>query len=244
MGEDVGQPLLRGQAGGVVGGPEQPDGRDRARERGRLERVGPPLDAQPDTVGLHHRAHVLDVLRELRDRLVADPAGAVAERIAGDRVRARRPTDAEVDPPRESGFEERELLGDHQGRVVGQHHSPGPDPDPLGGGGDEADQDRRVGRRNGRHVVVLGQPVALVAEPVGSASQGARRRQGVAGVLITAHRDQVEDGQGDARVDSPQVNRTRAGAIPTPGPRAPRAPGARWCGPRSPRRSCSSTPTG
>ena len=97
---------------------------------------------------------------KLLDRVVGDPAGAVPQGVAGDRVGAGRAADAEVDPPGVRRLQQRELLGHDERRVVGQHHAARADADPLGGGGDHRDQDRRVGGGDRRHVVVLGQPVA------------------------------------------------------------------------------------
>ena len=94
VGEDVGHPLLGGQPGRVVRGAEQPDGRDRAGDRRRLQRVGAARHAQPDAGRLHHRQDVVDVLREPGDGLVGDSAGAVAQRERRDRVGAGRPADA------------------------------------------------------------------------------------------------------------------------------------------------------
>ncbi len=159
------------------------------------ERVHAPPQLEADTLGLHHRQDVVDVLGELRDGVVADPAGAVAQRPAGDGVGAGSASDAEVDPTGVGRLEQRELLGDHERRVVGQHHPATADPDPLGGRGEQGDDDRRVGRGHRRHVVVLGDPVALVAVLVGGAGQSHGRPDGVGGGLVGAHRHQVEDGQ-------------------------------------------------
>jgi hypothetical protein len=57
-----------------------------------------------------------------------------------------------------------ELLGDDERRVVGEHHAARPDPDLGGRGGELGRQDRRRRARDPRHVVVLGDPVARVAE--------------------------------------------------------------------------------
>ena len=164
-------------------------------DRRGLQRVGAAGHAQPDAGRLHHRQDVVDVLREPGDRLVGDSAGAVAQRERRDRVGAGRPADAEVDPAGVGGLEQRELLGHHQRGVVGQHHAARADPDPRRRRGDQPDQHRRVGRGHRRHVVVLGQPVAVVAQLVGGPGQRQRRRERVGGRLVGAHRDQVQDGQ-------------------------------------------------
>ncbi len=60
-----------------------------------------------------------------------------------------------------------ELLGDHQGRVVGQHDAPGADADGGGGFGGVGERHGRGGAGDAGHVVVLGHPVAAVAGPLG-----------------------------------------------------------------------------
>ncbi|MGY2872979.1 hypothetical protein ACVW00_000169 [Marmoricola sp. URHA0025 HA25] len=89
-------------------------------------------------------------------------------------------------------LQQRELLRDDQRRVVRQHHPARADPDALGGGGDQRDQERRVGRRDRRHVVVLGEPVAVEPRLVCHLGQPASGGEGVAGRLVGAHRDEVE----------------------------------------------------
>ena len=164
VGEDVGQTALGREAGGVVGGAEQPDVGHRDRPGvsratgGRRRRPGCPTPSGD--------IRAITSSTYCGNRWTAsglDAAGAVPQGVAGDRVGARGPPDAEVDPAGVGRLEQGELLGDDQGCVVGQHDPARADPDPLGGGGDHRDEDRRVRRRHGRHVVVLGQPVAAVA---------------------------------------------------------------------------------
>ena len=210
VGEDVGQPAVGRQARGVVRGAQQPHRRRRHGVRRRVEGVHPAADLQAHPAGAHHRDHVVDVRRELRDRLVTDTAGAVPQGPGGDRVGPGGAADAEVDPARVGRLEQRELLGHHQRRVVGQHHPARADPDPRGGGGDHRDQDRRVRRGNGRHVVVLGQPVPLETELVGHLGEASGGGQGVAGGLVGAHGHEVEDGQ---QHDSPNAREGRMTSV-------------------------------
>src|SRR5436305_1178157 len=77
---------------------------------------------------------------------------------------------------RPDGLQGAELLGDHQRRVVGQHDPARADADALGGVGDVPDQHGRRRAGDPRHVVVLGEPVAVVAQPF----RGAGEVQGVA----------------------------------------------------------------
>ena len=195
VGEDVGEALLRGQPGGVVRRAQQPHGRRRRRVRGGVQRVQRAADADRRPVGRHQGADVVDVRRERRDRVVVDAPGAVAQRVRRDGIGARRPADAEVDPARVGGLEQRELLGHDERGVVGQHHAARADPDPLGGRGDHRDQQRRVGGGHRRHVVVLGQPVPPVARLVGHPRQRPGRGQRVTRRLVRPDGHEVEHGQ-------------------------------------------------
>ena len=107
-------------------------------------------------------------------RVVA--ARGAAQRHRGDGVGAGRAADAEVDAAGRRGLQQRELLGDRQRRVVGQHHPARTEPQLLGLRGEVGDHHRRAGRGDGGHVVVLGHPVAGVAQLVGGLRQTAPSR--------------------------------------------------------------------
>ena len=106
-----------------------------------------------------------------------------------------RAADAEVDAAGVRGLQQRELLGDGQRRVVGQHHPARAQPELRRLRGQMRDQHRRAGGRHRGHVVVLGQPVAGVAEPVGGLRELRRRRQRIGRRLVGAHRDEIENGK-------------------------------------------------
>ncbi len=106
-------------------------------------------------------------LRELLREVVGRGLAAVAlQREGGQRIGAGRTADAEVDAPREQPGEDAEDLGDLEGAVVGQHHAAAADADPRGGRGDRPDQHLRCGTGEHRPAVVLGDPVAVIAEAV------------------------------------------------------------------------------
>ena len=98
--------------------------------------------------------------------------------------------------PGNSAFQHLVALGDLQRRVVRQHHAAGADAQVLGRRRDLPDHD--VGRRarDVRHVVMLGDPVAGVAQPVGEAGEidavAQRLRAGVA--VVTGERSRTERG--------------------------------------------------
>ena len=55
--------------------------------------------------------------------------------------------------------------------MVGEHHSPRTDPDPLRCGGDLSDHQLRRGACDHRTAMVLGKPVAVIAQSLGVLGQ-------------------------------------------------------------------------
>ena len=100
-------------------------------------------------------------------------------------------------------LERAELLRDHERRVVRQHDPAGTDADRRGARGEVADDDGRRGARDARHVVVLGDPVARVAEPLGVAGEVEAVAERVAGRRAERDRREVEDGKGNATGGDP-----------------------------------------
>jgi len=79
-------------------------------------------------------------------------------------VGTRRPAQPQIDPARREQFQHPELLGHFQGAVMGQHHPAGPHPNGRGFGCNLGDQNLWAGPGKRLAVVVLGQPVARVAQ--------------------------------------------------------------------------------
>jgi hypothetical protein len=110
-------------------------------------------------------------------------AAVALQRQHRHRVGAGRAPEAEVDALGVQAAQRAERLGHLERAVVGQHHAAAAHPDPLGARGDRPDQDLRRGARERGRGVVLGDPVAVVAEPVGQlgevegAVQRLRRRR-------------------------------------------------------------------
>ncbi len=196
VGEHVRQAHRGGELRRVVARPEQPHLRLRRRGRGgghtvraaRGELHGRALRARD-------REDVADVVGEALH--VARRARAV-QQLGDDRVAAGRAPDSEVDAAGREGLERRELLGDDERRVVGKHDAARTHPDARRAGRGRGDQHGRRRRGDGRHVVVLGEPVARVAELVGAVGEreGCRDRRGAR--LVGAHGHEVEDGKGGA----------------------------------------------
>jgi hypothetical protein len=111
------------------------------------------------------------------------------------RRRARGAADAQIDAIRVEGRQRAELLGDDQRGVVGQHDAAGPDADSLRLLGHMADHDAGRGAGDALHVVVLGQPEAFVAEPLGGLGQGDAVGEGLGGVAALGDGRQIEDGE-------------------------------------------------
>ncbi|MDT4857064.1 hypothetical protein FQZ97_914760 [compost metagenome] len=116
--------------------------------------------------------------------------------MGGELIGARGAAQAQIDAPRIQGGEGAELLGDHQGRVIGQHHPTGAETNARGPRSQVAQQHR--GRRTGDavHVVVLGHPETGEAQALRllRQGQGTLQRWRRAGVIV-AYRRQVEDGK-------------------------------------------------
>ena len=92
-----------------------------------------------------------------------------------------------------------ELFGDHQRRVVRQHDAAGADADMAGPGRDMGE--RHGGRRAGdaRQIVMLGHPIAPVAQRLDMAREVERVAQRLAGIAALDDRRQIENGKRDHR---------------------------------------------
>ena len=164
--ERVRQAKLAGPDGALLRAAQQP-------RLGPLGQPGQRLGQPRERVV--RRQPVLQVgqqLGQLARKVVRHPLAAVAlERVGGHRIGARRAAQRQVDPLGVQARQHAEALGHLERAVVGQHHAAAAHPDPLGGGRDRADQ--HLGARPRQHgpAVVLGHPVAVVAQPVGQPRQ-------------------------------------------------------------------------
>ena len=140
-----------------------------------------------------------EIVRELYD-IVREGVfvGLVApERAHGELVRTRRAAQAQIDTAGIERGERTELLGDHQRRMVRQHHPAGADADGFRAAGDVADHDGGRGTRDAGHVVMLGEPVALVAECFGVLREVAGIGESIGGRAAFDHGREVENGEGN-----------------------------------------------
>src|SRR5207245_5305503 len=102
--------------------------------------------------------------RNLLREVVGAPV--VAERARRQLIAPGRAPDAEIDPTGKERLEHAEALGDLERAVVLEHDAAGADADPRGARGDLADQHLGARARQPRCRVVLGEPVAMEAEPI------------------------------------------------------------------------------
>ncbi len=94
-----------------------------------------------------------------------------AQGVGRDLIGAGRAAEPEIDAAGKQRLEHLEALRDHQRCVVRQHHATRADPQMRGDRGDLPDHDFGCGTGDVRQIVMLGNPVALVAEPVGKPRQ-------------------------------------------------------------------------
>ena len=150
--------------------------------------------------------------------LLAD-ALAAPQRIGGGRIGAGRAAQAEIDAARKKRLQHFEALGHHQGRVVGQHHAAGADAHAGGDGGDLSDHDVGRGTGDRRQIVVLGHPIAHIAQAVGEPRQIERIAQRLGAGRAGRDRREIEDGERGHAVSYTQFRVIRDG--PFGGSRAP-----------------------
>ena len=148
---------VRGDGRALIARSQQPHLRRRRAGRHR-EDLG---------VDVARRQRAVQEPREVRN-LLREVVGApvVAERARRQLIAPGRAPDAEIDPTGKERLEHAEALGDLERAVVLEHDAAGADADPRGARGDLADQHLGARARQPRCRVVLGEPVAMEAEPI------------------------------------------------------------------------------
>jgi hypothetical protein len=132
-------------------------------------------------------------------KMLGPLVGRGIEGEGGAAIRARRAAEPEVDAAGRQRIEHAEDLGHFERCIVRQHDAGAADPDALGGGGDGRDHDLRRGADDGRMVVVLGHPEALIAQRLAMLGQ----RHGVADRLVLR-----ATGNGDRLVENGKTHQT------------------------------------
>ena len=156
----IGQPQMRRQLRAIKRGSQDPD---------RNIGIGPGNGAQ--ALAVLDRAEIGHQFEHVARESVL-LAHVAAQGAGGFHVGAGRAPQAQVDAGAVDLGQGAELFCNDQGRMIGQHHPAGPDPDARGRTGDMSDQDRGRRRGNAGHVVMLGQPVAVIALGLGELRKG------------------------------------------------------------------------
>ena len=182
---------LGGEFGTVIAGAEQPDRRQRQVVRHRHHIVVGM--AGREIAGLPQR-QFMQPFEEIVALAAIEPA---AQRVRGGAIGAGRAAEAEIDPAGKQRLQHLEALGHHQRRVVGQHHAAGADADVVRHRRDLPDHQVGRGARDRGQIVVLGKPVADIAEPIDMARQvdAVAQRRGRFGAC--GDDGEVEDGKRD-----------------------------------------------
>src|SRR5690606_706037 len=115
----------------------------------------------------------------------------------GQLISARRPPQAQVDPPRIHRFQGAELFGDDQGCMVRQHNAAGADPDMLCFSGHMAD--KHGGSRAGDvfHIMMLSQPDTAVAQALDMARYGNGAANSLGNAFAGSYGSQIQEGYGN-----------------------------------------------
>ena len=150
------------------------------------------MDRRERMTGLEPIIEEADELTELAGKVVVLAQVMVgAQRHGRELVATRRPADTEIDPTWKQGVEHPEVLDDLEWAAVREHHPAAADPDVRGPGGDLTDQDLGTRPGEGGAGVVLGQPVPLVAKPVGELGQLKRVTKCLRTIRTRAYRRDV-----------------------------------------------------
>ena len=118
-----------------------------------------------------------------------------AQGVRGDRIGAGRAAKPKIDAAGKQRLQHLEALGDHQRRMVHQHHAARTDTNVLRRRRDLPDHDLRRGTGDAREVMMLGEPIALVAKSVRKPRQIERIAERHRPGRISGDGRQVEDGK-------------------------------------------------
>ena len=180
---------LRRQVGAIVARAQQEDRRQRRVGRHRHDMVERMPFREIARLPQHQFHQPLEKIVAIA---IEQPlAQGIHRRLVG----AGRTAKAEIDPAGEQRFQHLEPLGNDERRVVRQHHPAGANPNSFGDCRDLADHDIGRRARDRRQVVVLGEPVARIAEPVGVFGKIDRVAQRLGGRRACCDGREVENGE-------------------------------------------------
>jgi len=136
---------------------------------------------------------LFDVLREI----VGSGSNVAAQCAHGGLVRTGSAAEAEIDAAWKERGERAELLRDDERRMIREHDAARADADGLGAAGDVPDDDGSGGAGDARHVVVFGEPEAVVAPGFRVSREIERVAQSVGGCRPLRNRRKIENGEGN-----------------------------------------------
>ena len=135
-------------------------------------------------------------LHHILRKAVFSVAGEMApQSMRSEAVRARGTPQTQVDPARVQRGQRAELLGDHERRVVGQHHATGADPNLLRATRNVTHQDCGCRTRHPVHVVMFRDPIAVISPALGVTRQIERVTQRLRGIAAFDDGAEIENGK-------------------------------------------------
>ena len=120
----------------------------------------------------------------------------IGQRRGSQLVAARGPANAQVDSTRVEGVQNSKVFRDFERAVMGQHYAAAADSNGLGAGGYLAHHHFRAGAGEIGQVVVLGNPVSLVAKGLHGHRQLNGFPQSLPGATAFPHRGLVDYTEG------------------------------------------------
>jgi hypothetical protein len=180
------QAEMRGELRAIQAGAEQPDGN-----------VQPGAGIGADFfAGIGHVEIVLE-FEDVFGKALGGGGEIAAKRTSGEWIGARSAAESEIDAAGEKRGERAELFNNDQRRMIGKHDAAGADADCFCAAGDVRDDDGSGGAGDAGHVVVLGEPEAVVAPGFGVLREIERVAEGVGGGGALWDGGEVQDGERD-----------------------------------------------
>jgi hypothetical protein len=180
------QAEVRGELGAVQAGAEQPDGNLQA--------------CAGESPEFFARVGYFEIVLELEDvfrEAIGGGGKIAAKRAGGELVGARSAAEAEIDAAGKKRGERAELFGDNQRRMIGEHDAARAYADVFRATGYVSDNDGGGGAGDAGHVVVFGEPEAVVAPGFGVLREVDGIAEGDRGGGALGDWGEVEDGERD-----------------------------------------------
>ncbi len=139
--------------------------------------------------------HVVEIAHQFKHilRKAVIRGHVTAQGAGGGHVGAGRTAQAQIDPPGEQGGKGAELFGHDQRCMVRQHDPARTHTDGAGCGRHLRNHNRRGRTGDAGHVVMLGQPIAVIARLFCQTRKIDRIRQSIGGSLAFGDGRQIKD---------------------------------------------------